>query len=70
MSDEQVRTILKEKGELSWADGQYRLKAKKVEGFGWDRINDSGREESRVQPDGPDSVDSGRPGEGHSVAVR
>jgi hypothetical protein len=32
MSDEQVRAVLADKGELTWADGQYRLKAKAVEG--------------------------------------
>jgi hypothetical protein len=32
MSDEQVRSTVQEKGELTWADGRYRLKAKKVEG--------------------------------------
>jgi hypothetical protein len=32
MSDEQVRPAVQETGELTWADGRYRLKAKKVEG--------------------------------------
>lgn len=32
MSEEQIREVINEKGELAWADGQFRLKVKKVEG--------------------------------------
>ena len=32
MTDEEVRAALADTGELRWADGEYRLKVKKVDG--------------------------------------